>query len=145
MRNHQQCDPEDATSANLGDATFNRTGKETWWDSRRSLLLATGDLTAYGATFWKPITPEPGYRLVEDHERVGEKPKGCRCSSSGGRWADALSDSAWEDNLTYAVPTKQVVAWAFGELPAPTTVYAAYFTKQEDRDRAVREANEREV
>lgn len=147
MRNHQQHDPQTADIATLGDATFQRNDFTScpWIERPIVRFHRTEELIRYGATFWKPIEPEPGYRLVEDHERVGEKPEGCRCSSSGVRWVDAFSDSPWEDNLTYVVPIKQVVAWKPSDCsPSNINMYAAYFANQKDRDRAVRDANERE-
>ena len=144
MRNHQQCPPEAATLAKLGEATFKKRDQSSnpWHDTERLVWLATEELILYGATFWKPIIPEPGYRLVEDHERVGEKPEGVRFYDFG-LWRDCAPGVTWVDDCTYAVPIKQVVAVTDindGKYP-----FAAYFTKQEDRDRAVREANEREV
>lgn len=146
MRNHQQTDPEDATIAKLGDATFERIDihDNTWIDTGSNRTLYTDTLIRYGATFWKKIVPEPGYRLVEDHERVGEKPKGCRVLCKDGSWNISYAVE-WVNNDTYAVPIKQVVARrATDTIPDCLPMFAAWFATEELRDRAVRDANERE-
>ena len=144
MRNHQQCDPEDATIAKLGDATLEceSDGGCDWYDATAGAFIATGTLIRYGATFWKPIVPEPGYRLVEDHERVGEKPKGCRMFV-GIAWYQAPCAAVWEDDRTYAVPIEQVVAVKHSHDEGFT--YEAYFATEELRDRAVERANRGEL
>jgi len=130
MRNYQQCPLRDATVATLGDATFEnaRPGSIQPWIEKhiRNEWFTTEQLQCYGATFWKPIVPEPGYRLVEDHERVGPKPKGCRYFWEGSWFDAAIGSSVWDDPVTYAVPIKQVVAWV-GLGLSPKTMYVATF------------------
>ena len=144
MRNHQQCPPEDATIAKLGDATFEceSDGGCDWYDATAGAFIATDTLIRYGATFWKPITPEPGYRLLTDEECQGKKPRGLKFCDAVGPWITS-NLGQWYDHYTYAVPVKQVVAFACG-VAYNSEWHMAKFQTPELRDRAVHDANERE-
>lgn len=152
---HMPYSPDDATVATLGDAVFKRKpifGPCRWHDDSADLWISYDQLTRYGASFWGPVPtlPENTRELTEEewsNPTYRSFFAGWKLGESGG-WTLApdncsTPDEPWRCRVLIA---QKVVAFSLHGIPSirqDGDCYLASFDHEEDRDRAVKEANER--